>query len=771
MSDIVDRDKLRYWLGLIDEPPEFRRLLQRIQWTGLRLAGILGILSVVFHVSAEVLLFGETISWTWTPLSAQEVMSGPDKVFTIGLCLLLLLAASKRCSLGKCRALAAVASLLGATASLYSDLQSGTLAIEYLMFILIGTAATIPFRPWQTGLVGFGFIGLLYLSRFVANLAVGIPANSFVSEAHLVRTGLMTLIMVGVSALLYASRYRQYLTRRDAEALRDEYEALEAEKSRLFANLSHELRSPLTLLQSPLQDALNGRYGSLPDDFAERLSDMEKQTDRLQSLVDQLLQLSKLDEGKMGLEAQPVRLDEMLDHMRSLFQSAAKQKNIQVRLETDGAPTACVDPNALQQILSNLLSNAFEHTPEGGTIRLRAHSQSLERTPDDNFDPATLSVRDSGPGLPEDIRNNLFRRYVGVAPEGSGPFDASTGIGLAVVKELAERHGGSVEANSEPGFGTEIVVTLPRTCDALPDEDVLPAADASPQDPFDSEVHYPISTHELEALSAPEESESAPVPPEDERPEVLVVDDEKNVRTYLAEVLTPRYAVRLAANGKEALERLREQPSDLVISDVVMPQLDGFELCRAIRADEALRTIPVILLTVQRADKSKRTGIREGADAYVGKPFHPEELRQRVENLIEVRRYIREEDTEESPSSPTSDSLDVSSDETPESDFLARAHDVVDAHLDNSSFGVDWFADEMGLSTRQLQRRLQEETGLSAASFTRALRLRRAADLLRSGDVKTVADAADAVGYRDPSYFSQLFKEVHGDPPSEFKRT
>jgi len=771
MPDLADRDKLRCWLGFIDEPPEFRRLLRRILWTGLWLAGVLGIISVSVHVASKLLLFGDTMIWDWTPTPLPQVVSAPDKVFTIGLCLLLLGAAWRRCSLRTGRVLAATTALLGAAASLYSDLQTGTLAIEYLMFILIATAAIIPFRPWQTGLLGLSFIVLLYLSRAAGTSVLGFSENAFVSDAHLLRTGVMTLIMIGVSALLYTSRYRQYRTRRHAVALSDEYEALEAEKSRLFANLSHELRSPLTLLQSPLQDALNGRYGSLPEDFVGRLSDMKKQTDRLQSLVDQLLQLSKLDEGKMELEAQPVRLDEMLDHMRSLFQSAAKQKNIQVRLETDGAPTACVDPNALQQILSNLLSNAFEHTPDGGTIRLRARSQSLDAAPDADFAPATLSVRDSGPGLPEDIRDNLFRRYVGVSPDGSGPFDASTGIGLAVVKELAERHGGSVEANSEPGFGTEILVTLPRTCDALPEEDVLPAADASPHDPFDSEVHYTVSTHELEALSAPDESGSAPIPPEDERPEVLIVDDEEDVRRYLAEVLTPRYAVRPAANGKAALDRMREQTPDLVISDVVMPHVDGFELCRAIRTDDALRTIPIILLTVQRTDKSKRTGLREGADAYVGKPFHPEELRQRVENLIDVRRYIREDDAEEAAASPASNGLEISPDAPPDSDFLARAHEVVEAHLDNSSFGVDWFADEMDLSTRQLQRRLQEETGLSAASFTRALRLQRAADLLQNGDVKTVSEAADAVGYRDPSYFSQLFKEVHGNPPSEFKRS
>ncbi|PSQ95356.1 MAG: ATPase [Bacteroidetes bacterium SW_9_63_38] len=769
MSDIVDRDQLRCWLGLIEEPPAFRKLLRRLQWKGLQLAGILGLACVSVHVGFGVLLFDDAMVWTWTSMPRPEVLSVPDKLFSIGLCLVLFGVGRRRCSLRTGRALAAAAALLGAAASLYSDLQTGVLAFEYLMFILIATAATIPFRPWQTGLLGLSLIALLLLSRQIDAAVSAIPEASLVSDAHLLRTGVMTLIMSGVSVLLYASRYRQYRTRHHAEALRDEYEALEAEKSRLFANLSHELRSPLTLLQSPLQDALNGQYGALPQPFAERLSDMKKQTDRLQSLVDQLLQLSKLDEGKMELEAQPVRLDKMLDHMRSLFQSAAKQKSIEVRLETDGAPTACVDPNALQKILSNLLSNAFEHTPDGGTIRLRARSQSLEPDSADDFAPATLSVRDSGPGLPEDVQDNLFQRYVGVAPEGSSPFDASTGIGLAVVKELAERHGGSVETNSEPGFGTEILVTLPRTCDALPDEDVLSDSKASPHDPFDSDLHYTMSTRELEALSAPEESESAPPPPEDERPEVLVVDDEQDVRTYLEEVLAPRYAVRSAADGNEALESMREHPPALVVSDVVMPHRDGFELCRAIRADESLRTIPIILLTVQRTDQSKRMGIREGADAYVGKPFHPEELRQRVENLIEVRSYIRKEQQQATTAAPAPDGLDIPSDENSESAFLARAHDVVDDHLGNSSFGVDWFADEMELSTRQLQRRLQEETGLSAASFTRALRLRRAADLLRTGDVTTVADAADAVGYRDPSYFSQLFKEVHGAPPSEFK--
>ena len=203
-----------------------------------------------------------------------------------------------------------------------------------------------------------------------------------------------------------------------------------------------------------------------------------------------------------------------------------------------------------------------------------------------------------------------------------------------------------------------------------------------------------------------------------------------------------------------------------------MPRRDGFELCRALRENGRLQSIPIILLTVQKREESRMEGLRRGADAYLEKPFHPGELRQRAENLIGVRQYIRSEarqdlragEGEVGPKGTTGGTGPAR-----QQSFADEARDVVESHLDNSNFGVDWLAEEMNLSPRQLQRRLKEETGLSAAAFIRAVRLERAAELLEGGTVDTVKAAASAVGYRDPSHFSQLFKEAHGRPPSEFK--
>jgi CheY-like chemotaxis protein len=391
-----------------------------------------------------------------------------------------------------------------------------------------------------------------------------------------------------------------------------------------------------------------------------------------------------------------------------------------------------------------------------------------------------VSVRDSGPGLPEEVRDTLFDRYVGAEAEDTGAIGVSTGIGLALVKELAEQHGGSVAAESEQGFGTEITVTLPADCAALPEEDIAGDAGKSDLEPaVEPELdRISVAAGASEPGNGETEGQAVVAGPSDDRPTVLVVDDEASVRSYLQDVLTPRYAVRTAADGEEGLKAARENRPDLVISDVVMPKRDGYRLCRALRADDGLRGVPIVLLTVQDEQEDRLEGLREGADAYVGKPFHPEELRQRVENLIGIRRYLQSR----SQQAPTGGGPDANQAEDKpgkeegtepavgeESEFLQEVRATVEEHVGNSSFGVEWLADEVGLSTRQLQRRLQEEVGLSAAAYIRATRLERAAELLERGKVTTVTEAASAVGYRDASYFSQLFKETHGKSPSKLK--
>ncbi|MFB6249072.1 MAG: response regulator [Salinibacter sp.] len=796
-------EKLQLWLGLESEHTGFRKSLRRLGRRGLIAVGVIGMLVTLVFSGSKAFFTVPSLEWTlWTASASSDQVLLFDKAIIALLSVGLIAAGLRGCSLRAERLLMAATVFLAATVSLLADLARGQLSVEYITLLFAGAVVAVPFRPWETAAMGLVFSGLFYTAgvygpRWMPGQS-GI--DSVLVAGELIYTIVFAVLMVGASMLLYVSRRRQYQARRrqyqarrEAETLRDEVAELEAAKSRFFANVSHELRTPLTVILGPLEDALAGRYGEVPSGLEERLRAMRGQVQRLQELVNQLLQLSKLDEGRMDLEARPIDLGHVLGRMKSLFRSMADRQGVEVRVETEGRSSACADPEALKQIVSNLLSNALEHTPDGGTVRLGA--TPAEGQPDGETDErqVVLSVRDSGPGLPEEIQDNLFDRYVGADGESAGALDTSTGIGLAVVKELVERHGGTVAAESEAGFGTEITVTLPADCEALPDRDLAEDRESAAQ----------AVVVETEERPPPDSPAPAALPLTDaggrdgqdgaaERPQVLVVDDEDEVRRYLKEVLAPRYEVRGAADGEAGLRAAREKRPDLVISDVVMPRRDGYELCRAIRSDERLRGLPVVLLTVQDEQDDRLEGLKEGADAYLAKPFRPEELRQRVENLIGIRRYLQSRSgPAPSPGGAAPSGGAETSDETApgmaegdaagddaaehtravgrESEFLREIRSAVEEHVDNSSFGVEWLADEVDLSTRQLQRRLQEEAGLSAAAFIRAIRLERAAELLESGEVTTVTDAAGAVGYRDASYFSQLFKEAHGRSPSELK--
>jgi DNA-binding response OmpR family regulator len=414
-----------------------------------------------------------------------------------------------------------------------------------------------------------------------------------------------------------------------------------------------------------------------------------------------------------------------------------------------------VDADRLESILANLLSNAIKYTPGDGALRVRVERRD---------DHAAIAVRDTGPGLPEAVRARVFARHESAVPAGpnadsppSPSSDASwigMGIGLAHTKALVERHGGRLEVESEPDFGTEVTVLLPLGRDHFSDEDLSPSP--APDSPPDRAV----PDRSRPALRAPSADE-APTPDED-APEILVVDDEADMRHYLQALLGRTYRVRTAANGAEGLEQVRERPPDLVVSDLVMPERNGAALCRAIREDPDVRHVPVILLTVRRDQEGRLMGLRAGADAYLAKPFDPAELETRVENLIEIRRLVEARVEVPDFLAPPSETI---SSET--ADFFERVNRVIDAHIDNSNFGVDWLADELDLSPRHLRRRLDDATRLSPSGLIRARRLQRAAALLREG-ADTVSEVASAVGYRDAGYFSRLFRESFGCSPTDY---
>jgi CheY-like chemotaxis protein/anti-sigma regulatory factor (Ser/Thr protein kinase) len=417
-----------------------------------------------------------------------------------------------------------------------------------------------------------------------------------------------------------------------------------------------------------------------------------------------------------------------------------------------------MDADRIRDVLTTLLSNAIRHTSEDGRVRVRVGRAD---------GAAEIAVRDTGPGLPDALRRRIFGQedsYIPlgdeVEPDADGDRTAEQwiglGIGLAHARAMARRHGGELEVESEPGFGTELTLRLPLGRAHVADEDVAGSEEAGSGRGARAIDEKRIAVPTNGAFADPK----GEAPPD--APEVLVVDDDPDMREYLRGLLGVDYQVTTAADGEAALDRLHAESIDLVISDGALPGLGGVGLCRAIRDDEQLRHLPVLLLTARPEDRVRRADLKAGADAYVAKPFNPAELTARVENLIEIRRIVQ--DRIRLPDWMDPAETTVSNEEAA---FVDALNEAVDAHIGNSNFGVDWLADEMDLSARHLRRRIKDTTGLSASGFIRTRRLQHAAALLGEG-ADTVSDVASAVGYRDPSYFSRLFRETFGCAPTEY---
>ncbi len=510
------------------------------------------------------------------------------------------------------------------------------------------------------------------------------------------------------------------------EAQAEQLREVDRAKSRFFANLSHEFRTPLTLILGPVDRLLE-----TADSDAERalLAGMRAQSERLLRLVNQLLDLSRLDAGGMPLRTRHTDLAAFLRTLAGSFAGLADARGItlDVRLDPPRLELA-FDAEKVEQVVGNLLANALRFTPPGGKVQL-----GLE----DDGAHVLVCVRDTGPGIPPEAVGRVFDRFYQAHPSTDG---LGTGIGLALARDLTALHGGTLEVESAPGFGSTFTVRLPKSLSAT-----------APDAPSPTPPAAPVGSG-AEAFEAPEPA-GAPL--------VLIVEDHGGVRAFVRDVLRRRYRTTEAATGEEALEAARAERPDLVVSDVMMPGMDGVELVRRLRADDALAAVPVVLLTARADEPSRLEGLGAGADDYLAKPFSAAELLTRAENLIELRRALRERYSGEvlvGPSRVAVPSADAV--------FLDRVRAVVEAHIGNTAFGVEWLADEVHLSRRQLHRRLRALTGLSTVGFVRMMRLERAAQLLeqRAG---TVAEVARAVGFEDASYFARLFRQAYGRSPSD----
>ncbi len=526
---------------------------------------------------------------------------------------------------------------------------------------------------------------------------------------------------------------------------------LDAQKSRFFANISHEIRTPLTLILGPLRDALEGHVES--ERLGTNVPMMYRNARRLLRLINQLLDFSKLEAGAMSLNERRMDLVAFLRDIVLSFSQRAERNGVSLSFSADAESFPLVfDPEKLEKVIANLLSNAVKFTDSGGKIHVSVAEQNGR---------VDIAVQDTGRGIPAEELSNVFDRFYQV--DGSAVRDhEGTGIGLALAQELVALHDGSIAVESTVGFGTTFTIRLPIR--------PLPDGDAS------DEASDPGSTHMDETLfeghfddgaGAVGEREDpggatngAFAPPE--APVILIVEDNSDMRAYLKSRLQRRYGVVEARDGEEGLELAKTLRPDLILADVMMPKKDGYTLCRELKSDPVLGHIPVVLLTAKDHHEGRLEGLETRADDYVAKPFRTDELLARMENLIDLRRRLKQRFSGQvrlGPSDITVPSEDAA--------FLEQVREVIEAKMGESDFGVDDLANEVGLSARQLQRRLRSAADLSAAAYIRMMRLERAAQLFEQ-QAGLVSEVAFRVGFKNADHFSRLFHQVFGVPPSEY---
>ncbi|MBD2752345.1 ATP-binding protein [Spirosoma validum] len=515
---------------------------------------------------------------------------------------------------------------------------------------------------------------------------------------------------------------------------------LDEAKSRFVTNLTHEFRTPLSLIISPVEKLLESPV--LPDTMQTSLQTVDRNARHLLNQVNQLLDISRLENGYMNVTQQSVQVGRLTTQLIDLFSSSAEAKKIALALRIHGDDNLyLMDADKWGKIVYNLLANALKFTPTGGQVDVQLWLEA---------DQARLRVSDTGIGIAADQLPFIFDRFYQADDHITRSFEG-TGVGLALVRELTTLLGGRVEVESQPGEGSTFIVYLPV--------EVAPAFSTL----NDTDFHLPVAVQSISNSHATFVDEINVLTDQDDRAFVLIVEDNTDLANFMAGELATRYRVMIANNGQQGWELAQEYLPDVVISDVMMPQMDGFQLTRLIKTNPATDYIAVVLLTARSAHESQIEGLQNGADAYLVKPFDLTELRLKIANLItyqqKLRVYHRQQLTQ-----PDS-GVHVAPTE-PTDPFLERIYTLLEINLDNPRVGVEWLADQVAMDRKTLYRKLQSKLQLSPTELIRTYRLRRGSELLRSG--KTVTETAYSVGFESVTYFGQCFKEVYQMTPTEF---
>jgi signal transduction histidine kinase/ligand-binding sensor domain-containing protein/DNA-binding response OmpR family regulator len=566
------------------------------------------------------------------------------------------------------------------------------------------------------------------------------------------------LLIIGTIYFVWRMQLRRIKIKHDYEMSKFEAEKMhevDELKSRFFANISHEFRTPLTLIFGPARDIIE----ECDDNKAQQKAGIIKRNaGRLYSLVNQLLDISKLEAGKMKLEATEQNIIQLLKGYVLSFSSLAERKKIKLNFKTvEENLNVFVDKDKLEKIISNLLSNAFKFTPEGGEIMVSVESSSFPPLVKGELKGGfvEISVSDNGIGIAKERLDKIFDRFYQV--DGSHTRESEgTGIGLALTKELVELHRGKIVVESEYGKGTTFKILLPLDKDHLKPEEIVEK---------EATEETKVTLEEIESIAEVEKKKiksDVDLLIDTEKPLLLIVEDNKDVREYIISHLEEEYRLLEAANGEEGLQEALKHIPDLIISDVMMPKMDGFELCEKLKTDERTSHIPIILLTAKATDKDKIFGYETGADDYIMKPFDSDVLKVRVKNLIEQRRKLHEHFKREGL-------IELEDKEITSIDkkFLQSVFQSVNAHLSDTSYNIELLTEEISMNRRNLERKLNALTGETPGDLIRRMRLTHASKLLMQ-NFGNISEVALEVGFSNPAYFSKCFRDQFGLTPSEY---
>ncbi len=565
---------------------------------------------------------------------------------------------------------------------------------------------------------------------------------------------ILTIVFIIFRLLLLRERLTSLIKMERFEA--EKNREMDKMKIKFFTNISHEFRTPLTLIVGPLETIIT--TVELKKDLREMGRAMWDNAQRLLKLVNQLLDLSKLEAGYLKLQ---VNKGDLILYVKKIFQAfkyQAEKYNIHYRFQSNLKNCNCFfDLDKVDKILYNMLGNAFKYTPKSGTIDVEINIRDKSINNQIVYDSAIITISDTGPGIPEEDLNKVFDRFYNIEKD-IHKKNIGSGIGLALSKQLAKKHCGDLQLKNNEPHGLVAVLTIPIHKNYFDNEDIM-----SDEDEFREKLKEIESNASLFEDYKPENNQKIEAGEQNHRKIVLIVDDNRDIRGYISSELGAEYRILEAENGLEGKEKAEQHVPDIIICDVMMPEMDGYELTELLKKNQITSHIPIIMLTAKATESSELEGMEHGADDYITKPFNLKILKHKIKNILATRDKLRKQIGQEGFYLKTSKLKVTPVDEK----FIRKATETVEKHIADKSFNMDYFGKELGMSRVQLFRKLKSLTNLTPSNFITIIRLEQAKQLIKESHA-SMSEIAYDVGFSSPAYFSRCFRDKYGISPTEF---